>query len=328
MRLPSKLLKKLILSSSGNEYTFSEQPNFTFFKKWGILIVFLLCGSSTILLAQNESAVLGEINCTSCRGVTGVNTSTTGSTAGVRGEVESTASGATGVFGLVMTAAGTGSGVKGQNNGTSGYGVWGQGGGGATGVLGQANSSTRYGVWAYNSGTGVALRAQGNGNLIEAWTESSPNRRFVVENDGDVFADGPYSSAGADFAELLDAEGHSNLEPGDVLAINENGDLVKSAHAYQKTVAGVYSTKPAFLGGSSIDVEPVGKVPLAVVGIVPVKVTKQNGKIKPGDLLVASDVAGYAMKAKKKTINGTVIGKALQSLDEEFGTIKMLVVLQ
>lgn len=77
-----------------------------------------------------------------------------------------------------------------------------------------------------------------------------------------------------------------------------------------------------------MDVEQVGKVPLAVVGIVPVKVNNINGEINPGDLLVASDMPGYAMKAKKKTINGTVIGKALESLEGDTGLIKMLVVLQ
>ncbi|MCB0668198.1 MAG: hypothetical protein KDC80_20370 [Saprospiraceae bacterium] len=329
MKLPSQFLGKLKLSLSGIEYFFSEHPNFTFLKKWGILIVFLFCCSSTILFAQNEAAVYGESNSSSSgRGVFGINTSQTGATQGVRGEVMSNHGSAIGVYGLVIENDGTGTGVKGQNNGTDGYAVWGQGGGGATGVLGQANSSTKYGVWAYNFGSGVALKAEGNGNLIEAWDLSPVDLRFRVSNTGNVTADGTYTSPAADFAELLDAEDHSNLEPGDVLAIGENGELVKSTSAYQKTVAGVYSTKPAFVGGSPIDVEPVGKVPLAVVGIVPVKVTGQNGKIEPGDLLVASDVAGYAMKAKKKTINGTVIGKALQSLDEEFGTIKMLVVLQ
>lgn len=291
-----------------------------------ILVFFL--GSTVLVQGQNESAVLGEITCSSCRGVTGINTSTTGATSGVRGEVQSTNSNATAVFGLVLNASGEGSGVKGQNNGINGYGVWGQGGNGATGVLGQTNSATKYGVWAYNSGSGVALRTEGNGNLIEAWDLGPVNLRFRVDNSGNVTADGTYTSPAADFAELLDAENHTDLEPGDVLAIGESGDLVKSAQAYQQSVAGVYSTKPAFLGGSAVDVETIGKVPLAVVGIVPVKVTDQNGKIKPGDLLVASDTPGFAMKAKKKTTNGTVIGKALEMLDKNSGMIKMLVVLQ
>ena len=35
---------------------------------------------------------------------------------------------------------------------------------------------------------------------------------------------------------------------------------------------------------------------LALVGIVPCKVTSENGSIRPGDLLVTSSTAGFAMR--------------------------------
>jgi hypothetical protein len=38
------------------------------------------------------------------------------------------------------------------------------------------------------------------------------------------------------------------------------------------------------------------EVPLAVVGIVPCKVTAENGAIARGDMLVTSSRVGYAMK--------------------------------
>jgi hypothetical protein len=288
----------------------------------------LAIGLFATMMAQNPASVEGESNSPSGRAVFGLNTSTTGSTAGVRGEVLSTNSGATGVFGLITSATGTGSGVKGQNNGTTGYGVWGTGGGNAIGVLGQTNSNTNPGVWAYNSGSGIGLKAESNGNLIEAWDYDPVNLRFKVDNAGNVTADGSYTSPAADFAELLPATKHAELEPGDVLAIGEDGKLVKSFESYQKSVAGVYSTKPAFMGGHDVDVTSIGKVPLAMVGIVPVKVSTQNGPIKPGDLLVASEIPGYAMKGRKKTPNGTAIGKALEPLNQDRGIIKMLVILQ
>jgi hypothetical protein len=61
---------------------------------------------------------------------------------------------------------------------------------------------------------------------------------------------------------------------------------------------------------------------------VPVKVSAENGAIRPGDLLVTSSIPGYAMKAGSNPPQGTVIGKALEGLDQGTGTIKMLATLQ
>ena len=86
-----------------------------------------------------------------------------------------------------------------------------------------------------------------------------------------------------------------------------------SSKAYQTSVAGVFSTKPGFVGGG-VDAETPGEVPLAIVGIVPVKAVSENGPIHPGDLLVASSMAGHAMDAGVNPPTGTVIGKALRML--------------
>jgi hypothetical protein len=93
-------------------------------------------------------------------------------------------------------------------------------------------------------------------------------------------------------------------------------------------VAGVYSTQPAFRGGASDGEDLAGKVPLAVVGVVPVKASAEAGAIRPGDRLVASATPGHAMRAGQDAPNGTVIGKALSALDAGTGVVKMLAVLQ
>jgi len=59
-----------------------------------------------------------------------------------------------------------------------------------------------------------------------------------------------------------------------------------------------------------------------------VKVTNENGPIKPGDKLTTSSTPGHAMKAGNHAEVGTVIGKALKPFNGEHGTIDMLVVLQ
>lgn len=55
-------------------------------------------------------------------------------------------------------------------------------------------------------------------------------------------------------------------------------------------------------------------VPVALLGIVPTKVSADNGSIQRGDQLVASATPGHAMRADKPT-PGTVLGKALEALD-------------
>jgi len=148
--------------------------------------------------------------------------------------------------------------------------------------------------------------------------------------EGDGAGNLRFDSTGCDFAEMLAAE--DGLEPGDVLAIGPDGELVRSAEPYQTSVAGVHSTAPGFLAGWSgedgVTAEDMGVVPLAFVGVVPTKVSAENGAIRPGDLLVASSVPGHAMRAGQAPPTGSVIGKALQALEEGTGVIRMLVVLQ
>ena len=162
---------------------------------------------------------------------------------------------------------------------------------------------------------------------------SGGTRQMRLDGNGNLFVRGTVSGGGADFAEMLPA--HDGVEPGDVLAIGPDGRLILSTEPYQKTVAGVHSTKPALLGGAQDGADLTGKIPLAVTGIVPVKVTDENGPIVPGDLLTSSSAPGRAMKAGMIRVggveffpSGVLIGKALQPLESGKGVIEALVVLQ
>jgi len=313
--------------------------------------------------------VYGRAESPDGRGVYGGNSATTGTTYGVWGEVDapdgrgvfgrnnSTSGGSEGVYGAVYSPEGrallginyatTGSayGVYGRSDSTTGMGVYGLaestcdwGGGsycggvvgentGGAGVLGVGDDGIALGGVMTNGSTGLSLLEVGGGTFIYAAHYFPFDAKFIVESDGDVKADGTFTSPAADVAELLPAA--AGLEPGDVLVIGPDGQLARSTQAYQPTVVGVYSTKPAFLGGAEIEDEiNVGKVPLAVVGVVPVKVSAENGSIQPGDLLVASSTAGHAMRAGANPAVGTVVGKALAGLDSGTGVILMLVVLQ
>jgi hypothetical protein len=178
---------------------------------------------------------------------------------------------------------------------------------------------------------GVVVNTNG-GNLYLGMTNSV--HKFRVDTNGYVYADGGYNSSGADFAESMAVHGSkSEYEPGDLLVIDRGAkrSLALARTPYSTLVAGIYSTKPGLLASPhhiedpEIDME----VPLAVVGIVPCKVTAQNGPIREGDLLVTSSRAGYAMKGvDRRRMLGAVVGKALEPLDKGDGVIQVLVTLQ
>jgi hypothetical protein len=142
------------------------------------------------------------------------------------------------------------------------------------------------------------------------------------------------SCTGADYAEAVDVTGdRTRYEPGDVLVIDPSapGKFIKANQAYSTLVAGIYSTKPGFVGRKQPPTPEtsVTEVPMAMVGRVPTKVSAENGPIKVGDLLVASSTPGYAMKGTDRSqMLGAVIGKALGSLDSGTGAIEVLVTLQ
>jgi hypothetical protein len=155
------------------------------------------------------------------------------------------------------------------------------------------------------------------------------NLEFRVTNDGAAFADGGWQGA-ADFAELVVGDTDSGpLEPGDVLVIGERADrtVARSTVPYSTLVAGVYSTKPGFVGSPHPMSEPEpGEVPVALVGIVPCKVSAENGPIRRGDLLVTAATPGHAMRADDPP-PGTVVAKALQEIVSGAGVIEVLVSL-
>jgi len=137
---------------------------------------------------------------------------------------------------------------------------------------------------------------------------------------------------GGDYAEAVNASGGKrSYEPGDVLVLasDTNGNVEKSHDAYSTMVAGIYATKPGVIGRRQSLVKDADELPMAMVGIVPTKVTAENGSIKQGDLLVTSSRTGYAMKGTDRSrMLGAVIGKAMGSLDSGAGTIEVLVTLQ
>ncbi len=156
-----------------------------------------------------------------------------------------------------------------------------------------------------------------------------------------IFQDGTVQStawngvlSGGDYAESVNVSGdRERYEPGDVLVIDPatEGNFLKSSAPYSTAVTGIYSTKPGVVGRRQLTAKAHMKeeVPLAMTGIVPTKVSAENGPIKPGDLLVTSSKPGYAMKGTDRTqMLGAVIGKAIGRLDSGLGVVEAVVTLQ
>jgi hypothetical protein len=94
-------------------------------------------------------------------------------------------------------------------------------------------------------------------------------------------------------------------------------------------VAGIYATKPGVIGRRQSLPKDGAELPMAMIGVVPTKVSAENGPIHPGDLLVTSSISGYAMKGTDRSqMLGAVIGKAMQPLKSSTGLIEVLVTLQ
>jgi hypothetical protein len=273
----------------------------------------------------NGVGVLGMAANQSQRGtaVFGDARSTIGDNVGVYGH--SLSDSGTGVQGFVESTSGDGVGVYGETLATSG-----------TGVYGIADHTTGDTVGLYGqilspNGIGVRLDVPTGANILVG---RAANTKVVrIDSAGKGWFNGGTQTGGADFAESVDViGGASKYQPGDVLMVDEGGErrFALANEPYSTKIAGIYSTKPGVLATPHADGDPRlnNEVPLAIVGIVPCKVSAENGAIKPGDLLVASSHPGYAMKGTdRQKMFGAVVGKALGTLDKDTGVIEVLVSL-
>jgi hypothetical protein len=186
------------------------------------------------------------------------------------------------------------------------------------------------------------LSVQGNGNvgigtMFPGYSLDVSGK--IHTNNSVVYPDGSSQTTawtgvlcGGDYAEAMNALGGKKLyEPGDVLVLTSGteNDVQKSSEPYSTMVAGIYATKPGVIGRRQSLTKDSNELPMAMVGVVPTKVTAENGPIHKGDLLVSSSTPGYAMKGTDRSrLVGAVLGKAMGSLDSGTGVIEVLVTLQ
>jgi hypothetical protein len=189
----------------------------------------------------------------------------------------------------------------------------------ADGVVGTTTATGKSGVYGWSTqGIGV--------------TAYSVNGTALFVNGTSIFKKyASFEGGHGDIAENYHAG--EPLEAGDVVVIAEGMTLILARSAYDTGVAGIIAGNPSLrLAGGVTDSEAV---PLAIVGRVPCKVDAGYGAIEAGDLLTTSPTPGHAMKAEPLLLSGetlhrpgTILGKALESLEAGTGVIEVLVTLQ
>ena len=222
-----------------------------------------------------------------------------------------------GVIG-VNTAGGIG--VNGTSN--TGVAVWGTSRDHEA-IHGETHSAVTAAIAAYQKNTAsnsAALYAKHDGHGTAAFF------------DGNVLLTGhiQFENA-ADCAEDFDISAGSIAEPGTVMALDDEGNLRESCHAYDKRVAGVISGAGNYKPGLVLDKQQSqsNRKPIALLGKVFCKVDAQFGPIEVGDLLTTSPTVGHAMRADDPfKAFGAVIGKALRPLANGQGLIPILIALQ
>ena len=159
---------------------------------------------------------------------------------------------------------------------------------------------------------------------------TSPQAKLHV--NGDLRTSVLTITGGADLAEPFEISGE-NIPKGAVVVIDKEnpGQLKMSDHPYDKRVAGIISGANGIQPGITLSQQGAleGSQHVALSGRVYALADAGNGAIEPGDLLTTSATPGHCMKATDpQKAYGTVIGKAMSSLNEGNGLVLVLVSLQ
>jgi hypothetical protein len=121
------------------------------------------------------------------------------------------------------------------------------------------------------------------------------------------------------------------VEPGDVLVIDRvaAGMMRRGFESHDAGVVGVVSENAGavLVSESPGTVDDESRAEVAMAGVVHCKADAGYGAIWPGDLLVTSPTPGHAMRTDAP-LPGTIVGKALEPLEDGTGLIRILVMLR
>ena len=200
-----------------------------------------------------------------------------------------------------------------------------------TGAIGAASVSFNYADSASQGGPAADALLFGGVAPSEYATTGANTFTGTQNVVGDLVVSGNLAAKYQDVAEWVDAR--EDLAAGTVVVIDGDAfNRVQAASgAYDTGVAGAVSRQPGLILGES----GAGRVLVAQSGRVRIKVDATYGAIRPGDILVTSPTPGRAMRSTPMEVGdaafhrpGTVLGKALESLEGGLGEILVLFTLQ
>ena len=185
--------------------------------------------------------------------------------------------------------------------------------------------------------TGESLQGPHEGGLMELKSAGTTKIRLDANYNNSGIArtitDELEIRGGSDLSEYFDLDGEA-LTPGMLVSIDpqQEGKLIITKKAYDRQVAGVVSganqIRTGILMGQEGSIAD-GQYPVALAGRVYALATNEGGSIKPGDLLTSAPTPGKAMKVRKlRKAQGSIIGKAMTSMESEEGLVLILINLQ
>jgi hypothetical protein len=161
------------------------------------------------------------------------------------------------------------------------------------------------------SGNGISGSASSGTFTVTSNATNANTASTIVFRDGSgnfsagVITATTTTARYADLAEKYTSD--ADYDPGTVLVFGGDEEVTECTTKYNKRIAGIVSTDPAYLmnsEGSGVTVALLGRVPCKVIG-----------EIRKGDLMVSSDIPGHAQawRDESNPPAGSIIGKALEN---------------
>jgi hypothetical protein len=189
--------------------------------------------------------------------------------------------------------------------------------------------------WFHLNSKTAALYLGGKGNKADLIFRDGAGKQTIKLDGGlgdIILSNGDIILSNADAAEDFEVANAAEVDAGTVMVLGQDGKLNPCSSAYDQGVVGVVSGAGRYRPGIVFDRGEKSddrRVPISVMGKVACRADASYGSIRVGDLLTTSPSPGCAMKASDPArAFGTIIGKALISLDEGDGLVPMLISLQ
>ncbi len=159
------------------------------------------------------------------------------------------------------------------------------------------------------------------------------NTVYRITASGATYADAPFNSAGADYAEWFPSDPAFPLKPGDSVCLDtlRQNQVKRCERDADPNIIGIVSTKPSFVGnavaGGTLDASGLPIPGYTLVGLIGqldsvATIVGSGGVIAPGDSLTSSVLPGMLRRALP---GESTVGVALTGLSNTQGSIRVLI---